>query len=163
MKHDCFIFKLPGNDTDLWWGLFFACHLKEYLCRFFPTGSQIFQDFPDFFFLPCADVAGLCPGSNVYTAQTDLLHWRRETFRWTVGGLLFTLVILHPYFIFSYCAASLPFRDLFIFCELFFFFFPSHEWLSHWCCLAACQFSWMTRTQTFLPSTWFVSGARGKW
>lgn len=103
-------------------GYFLPVILKNISVDFFPQALRYFRTSQTIFFLPCADVAGLCPGSNVYTAQTDLLHWRRETFRWTVGGLLFTLVILHPYFIFSYCAASVPFRDLFIFCEFFFFF-----------------------------------------
>lgn len=132
------MFKRAGNGIDFFQGI----QGKEYLSIFSHSLSDI-SGLPRHFYP--AQTSLVCVLVLTYTAQTDLLHWRRQTFRWTVGGLLWTLIVLDPYFIFSYCAASTPLRDLLIFCGLFFLF---HEWLSRWCSLAARQSSWMTITLT---------------
>lgn len=75
------MFKLAGNGI----GFFQGIQGEEYLSIFFPQPLRYFRTSQTF--LPCADVAGLCPVSNIYSTdgpasltQGDLQMNCRRTF-----------------------------------------------------------------------------------
>lgn len=57
------MFKLAGNGIDFFQGI----QGKEYLLIFFPQPLRYLRTSQTF--LPGGDVAGLCPGSNIYSAD----------------------------------------------------------------------------------------------